>query len=108
MKKITLILIIVWVALVAFEYWLNYTNVQIKTLHIKKITLISNSGNLKYKIFANEGVFVNADRILLGKFNSSDLQNKLLNKKICRVKIIGHRIRILSSYPNIVNIIKCK
>ena len=88
---------------------INYTGNEDKIIHIKNVTTISDgSGKTKYKVFAKEGVFENVDRLFIWKFNSSDLQNKMLGKKVCKVHLMGHRIPVLSDYKNITKIYWCK
>ena len=96
-------------AIIVLGIIINYTGNEDKIIHIKNVTTISNgSGKTKYKVFAKEGVFENVDRLFIWKFNSSDLQNEMLVKKVCKVHLMGHRIPILSDYKNITKIYWCK
>ena len=87
--------------------FLNYTNGQDRIIHIKSVTNVTGE-KVKYLVFTKEGVFENTDRFFIGKFNSSDLQNQLMDKKICKVHTLGYRIHFLSEYPDIVKIYWCK
>ena len=98
--------VIIVLALI-FDVALNYTNKKDITLHIKKVTSVTGK-NVKYLIFTKEGVFENSDQMFLGKFNSSDIQNKLIGEKTCKVETFGQRIPFLSMYPNIVKVYWCK
>ena len=95
-------------AMILSKIYLNYTNRQERIIHIKQITSINTNKSHKYLIFTDEGVFENTDALFIGKFNSSDLQNQILNAKVCKVETLGYRIPFLSEYPNIVKIYECK
>jgi len=87
--------------------FLHYTNGQDRVIHIKNVTNVTGE-KVKYLVFAEEGVFENTDRFFIGKFNSSDLQNQLMNKKVCKVHTLGYRIPFLNEYPDITKIYWCK
>ncbi len=95
-------------AFIGSAVYLNYTNRQERIIHIKQATSVNTGKSHKYLIFANEGVFENTDVLFIGKFNSSDLQNQMLNAKVCKVETLGYRVPFLSKYPNIVKIHWCK
>ena len=90
------------------EIFLHYTNNHDEVIHIKKVTDISNTDNVKYKVFSDEGVFENTDRYFILKFNSSDLQNEMMGKKVCKVHLMGHRIPLFSMYEDITKVYWCK
>jgi len=102
-----LISIIFFIFIFIISISIYYTNPQDKIIHIKSITNITGE-KIKYLIFTKEGVFENTDRFFIGKFNSSDIQNKLINKKECKVHTLGYRIPMLSMYPDIIKIYWCK
>ena len=58
----------------------------------------------KYLIFTDEEVFENTDKIIFGKWNSSDVQGKLKKGKTYNVKVAGWRIPFFSSYRNIIKV----
>lgn len=60
----------------------------------------------KYLVFAEDGVFENTDAWYRLKFNSSDLQNKIMKLKNKKVGIdkYGWRFSPFSIYENIVGI----
>ena len=63
----------------------------------------------KYLIFATlengqEKVFENTDDFIEGKFDSSDLYNKLKEEKTYKIKTYGYRIGFLSMYENIIDV----
>lgn len=57
----------------------------------------------KYLIFTDQGVFENTDTLAYVKFDSSDLQAKLMRPGKFEVVYYGFRIPFFSSYPNIVS-----
>ena len=86
---------------------LHYTDGKDRVIHIKSVSNITGQYTY-YKVFTKEGVFSNIDRWLIGKFNSSDLQNEMMGKKVCKVHTLGYRLPLLSEYPNITKIYWCK
>lgn len=63
------------------------------------------SGDSKYLIFTDNEVFENTDQFILGKFDSSDLYNKLEVGTSYHCLVVGHRVQFLSWYRNII---KCE
>lgn len=58
----------------------------------------------KYLVFTESETFENTDVLMLGKFNSSDLQGHLKPGRKYKVKVYGWRVPFFSSYRNIVSI----
>lgn len=58
----------------------------------------------KYLVYTEEETFENTDSWMFWKFNSSDVQGRLLEGNRYRVKVYGWRIPFFSSYRNIVKI----
>jgi hypothetical protein len=106
-QKFNLVFLTLAIIYLIFIIFIHYTNGQDRIIHIKSITNVTGS-EVKYLVFTKEGVFENSDRIFILKFNSSDLQNQLMNKKVCKVHTIGYRIPLLSEYPDITKIYWCK
>ena len=104
---LTIFLIVIFIAAIIGTLFLHYTNGQDRIIHIKRISNVTGE-TVKYLIFTEEGVFENTDRDFIGKFNSSDLQNQLIGKKVCKVHTLGYRIPLISEYPNITKIYWCK
>jgi hypothetical protein len=102
-----LIMVIIFLVIAILSVPLHYTNGQDRIIHIKSVTNVTGE-KTHYLIFAKEGVFENVDRWFIGKFNSSDIQNRLIGKKECKVHTLGYRIPLLSEYPNITKIYWCK
>lgn len=58
----------------------------------------------KYLIFTETETFENTDSLTRWKFNSSDIQGKLLVGNAYQVEVYGYRIPFLSQYRNIVDV----
>lgn len=57
----------------------------------------------KYLIFTDHGVFENTDSLSYFKWNSSDLQNQLMQPGRYQIEYYGWRIPFFSTYPNIIS-----
>lgn len=65
------------------------------------------SGNSKYLVWTEEGeVFEDTDVMIFLKYNSSDLYGELQVGRTYVVKVSGVRVRFLSWYRNIIEIIE--
>jgi hypothetical protein len=76
---------------------------KVKRLQVKR----SGSGEDatdKYLVFTNKGVFENTDSLVVGKCNSSDVQNKLEPGKCYKAKVHGIRMGCGSHYKNIESV----
>jgi len=75
---------------------------------------VNKTDSSEYRVYTidqsngKERSFVNEDSLLEGKFDSADLQTKLLAAKYlgqtCDVKAYGFRIPLISSFENIVEV----
>src|SRR4028118_1624642 len=85
---------------------LNYTNVQEQEVQVIDLESRRSGESSELRlIHTNSGVFMNSDTFWWFKFNSSDIQSKLIQakqsgKKV-RIKTVGTRIPLFSQYPNI-------
>ena len=84
------------------EYTITVTDKQVKRGK-------GNNADDKYLIFTTlengqEKVFENTDDFIEGKFDSSDLYNKLKEEKTYKIKTYGYRIKFLSLYENIIDV----
>ncbi|MDN7229582.1 hypothetical protein QZN09_00745 [Staphylococcus haemolyticus] len=61
-----------------------------------------------YIVLDNKKVIANTDLIFKGRFNSADVQATLHVGEKVKVKTIGYRIPIISSYPKMYEIEKVK
>ena len=88
---------------------LNYTNVQEQEVQVIDLESRRSGESSELRlIHTNSGVFMNSDTLWWFKFNSSDVQSKLIQakqsgKKV-RIKTVGTRIPLFSQYPNILEI----
>lgn len=57
-----------------------------------------------YMVYTDKGVFENTDEMLLGKFDSADVQNELEVGQTYLVEVIGWRIPFMSTFRNIVRV----
>jgi len=98
--------VVVWNLPVAV---LNYTNVQEQEVQVIDLESGRSGESSELRlIHTNSGVFMNSDTFWWFKFNSSDVQSKLIQakqsgKKV-RIKTVGTRIPLFSQYPNILEI----
>ena len=88
---------------------LNYTNVQEQEVQVIDLESLRSGESSELRlIHTNSGVFRNSDTFWWFKFNSSDVQSKLIQakqsgKKV-RLKTVGTRLPLFSQYPNILEI----
>ena len=68
----------------------------------------TNGEGSRYLIFTKTETFENTDRLVLLKFNSSDLYGSIKPDKSYQAKVVGLRIPFLSWYRNIVSIEETK
>jgi len=76
------------------------------TITITGKEVVHSKEKSKYLIFTENETFENADLMFAGKFDSSDLHNKLKVDSTYKVKVMGWRWAFFSSYRNIVKIKK--
>jgi len=85
-----------------------YTSAEIVTIKVTdKDRITTGSGedlSSKYLVFAEGETFENVDETFMGKWNSSDVQGKLLKDSTYSVKVIGWRFPFLSTYRNIIEV----
>lgn len=103
-KKIIIpLILVVIVSSLLYTYGTKTTQVvTVKTLDHK----IYGSGDDitdTYLVFTSNGVFKNSDSFLYWKFNSSDVQNDLVEGQTFEIKYYGWRVPFLSWYPNIIS-----
>ncbi len=105
-KTLIIILLggILFLLLVGGGIFLTFNSVDYPTITIKDKERITEDDNSYYLIFTEEEVFKNTDALLFGKFDSSDVYNKLEIGKTYKVKVNWYRIPFLSAYRNIIKI----
>lgn len=112
MKKIFAFGIVMVILMIAYNVMrLNHSEIiTIKVTGTERVTETSGSGKdltvtSKYLVFTENETFENTDETFMGKWNSSDFQGKFAKDSTYKVKVIGWRIPITSTYRNIVEII---
>jgi hypothetical protein len=60
----------------------------------------------KYLVYTSTGVYENTDTWYYFKFDSSDVQSKLMRPGKFKVSYYGFRVPFLSKYKNIINVQK--
>lgn len=85
----------------------QYTNNEEIEITVKDKYIKNGKDNGKYLVVDEEdNIYEITDMLFKGKFNSTDIYNRLEIGKTYKVKISGHRIRFLSMYQNINEIIE--
>ena len=110
MRTITKIMFILVPVMIIGSIFLTisgYQNKQtIKTKVTEKERITQKSGESLesfYLIYTEAGTFKLEDDIFYGNFNSSDWYGQIHRDSTYTFEVVGYRIGILSSYPNIVN-----
>lgn len=100
-------LIVLGVLIHTIAYYSSIKTIDITVVDKERI-MVKNGDQMKskYLIFTEEEVFQNQDDVLLGKWNSSDIQGKLRIGNSYKVKVIGWRVPFFSTYRNIIKIYK--
>lgn len=99
------IIIIVIIAVVSINY--TYGNEQNLEITVKDKYIKNNDGSDIYMVVDTNGnAYKITDMLFLGKFNSTDLYNKLNIGETYEIKTTGYRNKFFSSYPNINEIEK--
>lgn len=85
----------------------QYTNNEEIEITVKDKYIKNGKDNGKYLVVDEEdNTYEITDMLFKGKFNSTDIYNRLEIGKTYKVKISGHRVRFLSMYQNINEIIE--
>lgn len=85
----------------------QYTDNEEIEITVKDKYIKNGKDNGKYLVVDEEdNTYEITDMLFKGKFNSTDIYNRLEIGKTYKVKISGHRIRFLSMYQNINEIIE--
>lgn len=107
--SITLIIIVLIVGVLVpiIGIICSYSNDREVILTVKD-KYIKNGGKTgKYLVVdENNNTYEITDMLFKGKFNSTDLYNKLEINRTYKVKVTGCRINIISMYPNINEILE--
>lgn len=88
----------VWLVFSVYYQWGTHDEVEGK---IKRLEAVGSSG--QYLVFLDEGeVLENSDSFFNGKWNSSDVYNRLEEGHCYEFSVYGWRVNFLSWYKNIL------
>ena len=97
--------IVLFVALIGWHIHANY-NEHTCIIEVTDKERVNYNKNGKYLIFGRTDsdtlVLENADSLLRGKFNSSDIYAELEVGKIYEFTVVGYRMPIFNAYENII------
>lgn len=105
---LVVILLIIIVGLIGFSIWchnISYGNERIIEIEVQDKYTKGESGRY-FIIDSNDNAYQVYDMLFIGKFNSTDIYNKLKIGKKYKVKVTGERIYFFSMYPNINEIME--
>ena len=108
MSKAIYIIIVITIFLIVFVgFFSGYlNNREIEITITDKYVKRNNDKDIYLIVDENKNTYKVSDLFFKFKFNSTDIYNNLEIGKTYKVKISGFRIKILSEYPNINEIIK--
>lgn len=101
MKTFIIILFLVFFVGIPAAHHLSQEEIQITVVKTERV---SNKESSRYLIFTENETFENTDSWMFLKFDSSDLYGQLKTDSTYNVKVAGWRIKMLSSYRNIISI----
>lgn len=107
--SLVIILLIVSIAFLQSMIISYVTQKEIVVTITKTDRIVERSGediSSKYLVYTEEETFENTDSWMHFKFNSSDVQGRLLEGKKYVVKVYGWRIPFFSCYRNIIKIVE--
>lgn len=102
------ILVVIIGGTIGIAIWshnVSYGNEQIIEIEIQDKYTKGKEGTY-FIIDNNDNTYIVADMLFLGKFNSTDIYNKLKIGKKYKVKVTGERIHFWSMYQNINEIME--
>lgn len=102
---------IIVVIAIPINFWIAIGTQEVVTVSVtgkERITESDSEGRAssKYLVFTENETFENTDSIMVMKWNSSDIQGKLVEGEEFRIKVYGFRIPFFSSYRNIIEVIE--
>lgn len=100
MNKIHFIIGLCLLFFLLLVIFLDYSN-NIETTITVKDKYVKGQEGLYIVVDTNNNVYKIKDLLFIGKFNSSDIYNRVEIGKTYTITTSGYRIHILSDYPNI-------
>lgn len=85
-------------------YWTHET----KEVSVINTIVKNTQHDSKYLVFTDQGVFQNTDTWYYFKFDSSDIQGKVMQGGKFKLSYYGFRVPFFSMYPNITNVQRVK
>lgn len=107
-RFITIICVLILGFVIGLPIWclnVSYGNEQIIEIEIQDKYTKGESGRY-YIVDNNDNTYQVYDMLFIGKFNSTDIYNKLKIGKKYKVKVTGERIHFWSMYQNINEILE--
>lgn len=83
-------------------------NISTITVEVTDKESVNSGKSHEYRIYTNQGTFVNADSLYHGKWNSADIQGKIVAGRTYRIKVCGWRFGFLSWFRNILTVTEIK
>lgn len=108
MKDWIILIVIVAIFLVPFIgiIVVDYCNEQILTIKVEDKYIKRSGESDIYLVVDSEGnTYKIGDLLFIGKFNSTDLYNKMKIGEIYEIELTGYRFQIFSMYQNINKIL---
>ena len=103
----TILGILALVLIYVVAYFWSYQTIEVTITEKERVTISSDEGvESNYRVYTTEEVFVNKDQLIFGKFDSSDVQRKLLDGNTYKVKVVGWRVPLFSWYRNIISVVE--
>lgn len=105
-KRFFAIISLILLTLIGAYVTVYMSTSEVIELHVTdKERIVDRSGDdSRYLVHGEDETFENVDSILFLKWNSTDVQRELRKGETYEVRVVGWRIRILSTYRNIINI----
>lgn len=98
-------LVIAAVAVIAYNSARWHDHVATCTITGKDRGYNQQTGSSNYRIYTAQcGTLANTDSMAFGKFNSGDVQGRLVEGHTYRLRIAGWRQPLLSAFPNIISV----
>lgn len=92
---------------IIFEIYSTYHNPRVETVVVTdKSIKLSSKQDVEYLVYTDNGVYEISDQIFMLKFNSSDIYSSISIGDTITIKVSGARVHIMSTYPNIVKVIR--
>lgn len=99
-KAIIAAIVLVILGYITTPYWTHGT----ETVTVVNSMVKPYDGHSKYLVYTDNGVFENTDTWYYFKFDSSDVQAKIMQGGKFKFTTYGFRVPFLSKYKNIISV----